>query len=390
MVYTPKEEITKRIAKLRILMEEASLDGAFFHYKIDYYYLSGTMQDVLLFVPIDAEPILFVKKELSRARKESPIEQIIHYRYAKDILPYLPSIKRVGIQLDVIPYNDVVKFKKLLGDVELVDVSPLTKELRKRKSPFEITLMEKAAAISKKVYAQVPRLLREGMSEIELAGLMEAYAKPLGHEGLLRVRSLNWEAYTWHILSGRTGGLVSQADSPMGGLGLSPAFPVGASLKKIRKNEPILIDFGICYHGYQVDETRMFAIGSMPDLFVKAYEACKEIHYRVLDKALEGVTSKELFQYSLELAHKMGYADHYLGYKKHQVRFLAHGIGIEIAEFPFITASHTYPIEDGAVIAIEPKMVFPGKGACGIENTVLFEHGSYRILTNMDENIIII
>ena len=69
------------------------------------------------------------------------------------------------------------------------------------------------------------------MSEIELAGLMEAYAKPLGHEGLLRVRSLNWEAYTWHVLSGRTGSIVSQSDSPMGGQGLSAAFPVGASLK---------------------------------------------------------------------------------------------------------------------------------------------------------------
>jgi len=139
-----------------------------------------------------------------------------------------------------------------------------------------------------------------------------------------------------------------------------------------------------------VDETRMFAIGSMPDLFVGAYEACREIHYCVLDRALTGATSKELFQYSLELADKLGYADSYLGYKPHQVRFLAHGIGIEIAEFPFIAANHTYPIEDGAVIAIEPKMVFPRKGACGIENTVLFEHGTYRVLTDIDENIIVV
>ena len=84
----------------------------------------------------------------------------------------------------------------------------------------------------------------------------------------------------------------------MGGLGLSPAFPVGASFKKIRRNEPILVDFGICYHGYQVDQTRMYAIGSMPDIFVGAYDACREIHDRVLDKVAEGYTSKELFEYS--------------------------------------------------------------------------------------------
>ena len=115
----------------------------------------------------------------------------------------------------------------------------------------------------------IPEVLREGMREIELGGMLEAYAKPLGHEGLLRMRSLNYEPYTWHILSGRTGSIVSQSDSPMGGLGLSPAFPVGASMKKMRKGEPILIDFGINYHGYHMDLTRMYAIGHMPEPFVR-------------------------------------------------------------------------------------------------------------------------
>jgi len=228
------------------------------------------------------------------------------------------------------------------------------------------------------------------MSEIEVGGLLEAYAKKHGHEGLLRVRSLNYEAYSWHILSGRTGSIVSQSDSPMGGLGLSPAFPVGASLKKIKRNEPILVDFGICYHGYQADQTRMYAIGSMPELYTEAYKACREIQYTVLDKALEGMISKDLFAYSIELAERLGYGDFYLGYRPHKVRFLGHGIGIELAEFPFIAATHDYPIEEGMVFAIEPKMVFPKQGACGIENTVLMEKGTYRMLTDIDEDIVIL
>lgn len=390
MQYAPKEEIDARIAKVKVLMKKASLDGAFFHYKIDYYYLSGTMQDSLLFVPVDDEPVLFVKREISRARRESPIGQIMPMRSVKDITGHLRPMKRIGVQLDVVPYNDVIKFQELFGNAEFVNVSPLTKEVRKFKSPFEIGLMEKAAEIQKKVYALVPEFLREGMTEIELGGMLEAHAKAMGHEGLLRVRSLNYEAYTWHVLSGRTGSIVSQSDSPMGGLGLSPAFPVGASMKKIKRNEPVLIDFGICYHGYQVDQTRMYAIGKMPDLFSKAFEACREIHYRVLDKTLEGLTSKELFEYSKQLADRMGYGEYYLGFKPHKVRFLAHGIGIELAELPYIAATHTYPIEEGTVIAIEPKMVFPRKGACGIENTVIMEKGRYRVLTDNDENIITI
>ena len=390
MKYAPKEEIETRIEKLKTLMEKASLDGAFFHYKVDYYYLSGTMQDSLLFVPLDGDPTLFVKREISRARRESPLANLLPYRSIKDIPQHLKPMKRIGMQLDVIPYNDVIKFKELLGDIQFVDCSPLTKEIRKRKSPYEIGLMEKAAEISKKVYARIPEILYEGATEIEVGGQMEAYAKALGHEGLLRVRSLNYEAYTWHILSGRTGSIVSQSDSPMGGFGLSPAFPVGASLKKIKKNEPILVDFGICYHGYQVDQTRMYAIGTMPDIFVKAYEACKEIHDRVLGKITEGYTSKALFEYSKELADRFGYGDYYLGYKPHKVRFLGHGIGIELSEFPYIAANHTYPIEDDAVFAIEPKMVFPKQGSCGIENTVHYTNGKCRILTDIDDNIIVV
>jgi Xaa-Pro dipeptidase len=390
MRYVPKEEIDARIEKLQVLMEKASLDGAFFHYKIDYYYLTGTMQDCLLCVPTEGKPVLFVKQELSRARRESSIEKIVAFRSVKDIPAHIKPMKRVGLQLDVVPYQDVMKFLSVMGDMDLVDVSPLTKELRRVKSPFEIGLIEKAAAISKQVYEKIPELLREGITEIELGGLLEAYAKSLGHEGLLRVRSLNYEAYTWHILSGRTGSIVSQSDSPMGGLGLSPAFPVGASMKRIRRDEPILVDFGISYHGYHMDQTRMYAIGSMPDLFVKAYEACREIQYRVLDKVLEGLTSKELFRYSRDLADRLGYGDVFLGYGPHKVRFLAHGIGIELAELPFIAATHNYPIPEGSVIAIEPKIVFPKKGATGVENTVLIEKNGYRILTDNDEQITVV
>jgi Xaa-Pro dipeptidase len=389
--HTPKEEITRRIENLRPLLKKASLDGAFFHYKIDFFYLSGTMQDAFLFVPTDGAPKLFVKRDLRRAQRESPLDEVLPIRSFSEIEPYARGMKRVGFQLDVAPYNFVLKFKEYLDpDVELIDVSPLTKALRTYKSPFEISIIEKAAAIAKKVYEAVPHLLKEGMREIELGGIMESMAKSMGHEGLLRVRSMNYEAYTWHILSGRTGSIVSQSDSPMGGLGLSPAFPVGASMKKMKRGEPILVDFGICYHGYQIDQTRMFAIGSMPDEFARAYHVCRDIHYRVLDKVLTGAKSNELFAYSVELAKEAGYGDYFLGYDNHKVRFLAHGIGLELAEPPFIAQSHDYPIEQGTVFAIEPKMVFPRKGACGVENTILMENGGYRVLTTMDENIIVV
>jgi len=128
----------------------------------------------------------------------------------------------------------------------------------------------------------------------------------------------------------------------------------------------------------------------MPELFAKAYEACREIHYRVLDKSMEGVTCSELFQHSVDLAHKLGYGDSYLGYAPNKVNFLAHGIGIELSEPPFIATKMDYPLEEGMTFAIEPKMVFPRQGACGIENTVLIEKDRYRVLTDIDERIIVV
>jgi Xaa-Pro dipeptidase len=388
--HTPKAEIQSRLERLKPLVEKASLDGAFFHYKIDYFYLSGTMQDAFLYVRPEGKPILFVRRELKRAQRESPLEEIIPIKTFKDIKPFLGSLKRVGMQLDVVPYAMAMKFREILGDVTFVDVSPLTQQLRKNKSPFEISILEHAAAISNQVYDAVPNLLREGLREIELGGMLENLAKALGHEGLLRVRSLNYEAYTWHILSGRTGSIVSQSDSPMGGLGLSPAFPVGASMKKMKRGEPILVDFGISYHGYHVDQTRMYAIGHMPEPFVSAYNVCRDIQYRVLDRALEGMRTADLFMYSKQLAEDAGFGENYLGYGHHKVNFLGHGIGLELAELPFIARTHDYPLEAGMTFAIEPKMVFPNKGACGIENTVLLEPDGYRILTNRDEQITIV
>ena len=222
MLFTPEEEIGARLDKLKALMEGASLDGGFFHYKIDYYYFSGTMQDAVLFVPIDGAPILFVKRELTRARRESPLEKVIPMKAQDDIKSYVRGMTRVGMQLDVMPYNTVFRYKELLAGAELVDSSPLAKAIRRRKSPFDPPYGE-GRINSEKVYGMIPGVLKEGMREIELGGIMEALAKPLGHEGILRMRSLNYEPYSWHILSGRTGTIVSQADSPMGG-GLSPGL----------------------------------------------------------------------------------------------------------------------------------------------------------------------
>jgi Xaa-Pro dipeptidase len=390
--YTPREEIEDRLARLRAGMEKKGMEAFLVVQKMDYYYLSGTTQDGLLFIPLDGKPLLMVKREVERARVESPLDDIVRMKSVRD----LPSMiqdhwaklpKTLGIELDVLPVNEYFRYQSLFPGVEFVDASPVIKNIRKIKSTFEIELIKAAGDIGKWVYTEAKGFLRQGMTEIEFGGLMEASAKKHGHEGLIRVRSLNYEAYTWHVLSGLSGGIVSQSDSPMGGLGLSPAFPVGASLKIMEANEPILVDFGTCYHGYLADETRMFSIGPMKNKFIDAFNACREIHDALLAETRPGADCDALFRMTLGLAGKLGYADSYLGPPGLQCRFIGHGIGLELNEFPFIAQGQDYPLEEGMTFAVEPKIVFPGEGSVGIENTVVVTKDGCEILTTLEQEI---
>ncbi len=390
--YTSLEEIESRLMRVRTSMEKQGIEALLVVQKMDFYYLSGTTQDGLLFLPLEGRPLLMIKRELERAKAESPIKEVVALKGLRDIPSLIQTYwnrlpHSLGLELDVLPVNDYLKLQEFFPGLRFIDASPILRETRKIKSPFEIDLMRVAGKIGKKVYQEARKILKEGMTEIEFGGLLEAVAKKHGHEGLLRVRSLNYEAYTWHVLSGLTGGIVSQSDSPMGGLGLSPAFPVGASLKVMRAHEPILVDFGTCYHGYQADETRMFSIGKLKQKFIDAYKACREIHDAVLEETRPGADCEGIFMKTLRLAEKLGYKDSYLGPPGLQTRFIAHGIGLELNELPFIARGQSYPLEKGMTFALEPKIVFPGEGAVGIENTAVVTENGYEILTPAAKNI---
>jgi Xaa-Pro aminopeptidase len=287
----------------------------------------------------------------------------------------------------MVPVQEYLRIKGLFSGTRVEDISGAIRNLRKIKSPFEVSLMRKAGLIAKEVYEAGAFLLKAGMTEIEFAGLLEAEAKKRGHEGLLRVRSINYEAYSWHVLSGTSGGIVSQSDSPMGGLGLSPAFPVGAGRRIIKANEPVLVDFGVCYHGYQADQTRMFCIGKMPGKFADAYFACKEIHDTLIQAARPGMDCEGLFLETVKTAGRLGKGDIYLGPPGLQTRFVGHGIGLELNELPFIALGQRYALETGMTFALEPKMVFAGEGAVGIENTAVVTEKGCEILTPIKEAI---
>jgi Xaa-Pro aminopeptidase len=74
-----------------------------------------------------------------------------------------------------------------------------------------------------------------------------------------------------------------------------------------------------------------------------------------------------------------------MGHGDGKTRFVGHGIGLEIDEYPTIAPHSEDKIEVGMVIAIEPKFIFPGKGVVGLEDDYLVTSSGLERLTLTDQ-----
>ncbi|MBA4392036.1 MAG: aminopeptidase P family protein [Desulfobacca sp.] len=391
---TPKEEIHRRISAFQDGLKEINLSAALIHQDVDLFYLCGTMQQAFLFVPSQGEPLLLVKKDLSRALAESPLSHIKSLpsvgQLAETIVRYgyrIPDC--LGLELDCLPISTYRFLKEKLLWKEDRDISIMLRKIRAAKSDFEIAQMRTSGEIGRRLYQAIPELLRPGLTEIDLAGLMIQKAVGWGDMNLLRSRGFNSAAFNWHVISGESGACQSRNDAPFAGLGQSPAFPMGAGLKPIREGEPVLIDFGNCYNGYQTDQTRMFSIRKPAKEFIKAHQALQEIETHLLEHLRPGNSAESLYRMALEDAKKLGYTDSFLGPRGQKVKYVAHGLGLEIDEFPFLAQGHNYPLKEGMTLALELKIVLE-KAAVGFENTVVIQKNGVEKLTTADEAFIVI
>jgi Xaa-Pro dipeptidase len=116
----------------------------------------------------------------------------------------------------------------------------------------------------------------------------------------------------------------------------------------------------------------------------------RRVHDAVLEETRPGANCQELFRKNVRLAHELGYEHSYLGPPGLQTTFVAHGIGLELGEFPYLAEGHDYPLEEGMVFSLEPKVVFPGEGAIGTENTVVVTEDGYEVLTPVPESIFVL
>ncbi|MBT8366353.1 MAG: M24 family metallopeptidase, partial [Deltaproteobacteria bacterium] len=262
-------------------------------------------------------------------------------------------------------------------------------KVRRIKSGWEIAQMEYTAEMTRQTYQYMQEIIQPGLTEMEFAGMFETYARKLGHAAGIRVRHYQTEGYPWHILSGKSGSMPGLLDSPASGAGTSPAFPVGAGHKKLRANEPIMVDLGSVLNGYHMDETRMFAIDSMPEKAMRTCRAAIEIHDRIIEMANPGISLGELFDHSIRLAEKLGFAGPYLGAAGHKVSFIGHGIGLEIIEPYIIAKNRRDQLEPGMTFALEPKFVYQNEFTTGVESVFLVTENGSRLISKVPVEVFI-
>ncbi len=385
-------ELQKRIEKLQNAMAARGMDGVLVVQKTDLFYFSGTGQQGWLYVPVEGDPVLMVVKDYKRAQEESSLLNIEFIGSAKKIPGVLgeygfviPSL--LGMELDVLPVNLFNLYCRIFDKAEVVDISTEIRLIRAVKSDFEIAKIKDAARLSDKLAAKVPDLLVAGKSEIELAGELEGYARSLGHQGIVRMRLWGSELFFGHLLSGPGAAVASYLASPTGGEGVSVLVAQGAGYRKIGKGEPVLVDYVFAKEGYLSDHARIFSIGEIADELKVAHEAMLEIQEIVKKLARPGVETGALYSEMIELAAGKGYADFFMGVGESRIRFTGHGLGLELDEFPFIAKGQKLTLAEGMVIALEPKVIFPGKGVVGIENTHLVAAEGLQPLTKYPDII---
>ncbi|MDQ7785015.1 MAG: Xaa-Pro peptidase family protein [Desulfomonilaceae bacterium] len=391
MPSTPIDEVHHRIKALQHAMQRHGFDAALIVQQTDLYYFSGTAQDAHLYVPAEGEPRLLVRRDFQRASEESPLEDVMHIKSFEDVKNAVltdgaGSLKCLGMELDVLPVNNYHVYVGLFPGTEIKDVSLLIKLVRMIKSPYEIDLIRRAAAMNDELFRLVKDILREGMSEMEFSGLLEAEYRRMGHQGYVRVRSFNQHVFYGHVMSGRNLAVPSCSVGPTGGPGANASMPHGAGSKIIQRHEPVQIDYVGVVKGYVVDQARTYYLGEPPEEFRRIHEVAVRIQQALVEQGMPGTRAEAMYDTALRMAEEAGWSEFFLGHPM-PVPFVGHGVGLELDEFPIVGKKSPHVLQEGMVIALEPKFIIPDRGLAGIENSYAVTSTGMERLTPFDDAI---
>jgi Xaa-Pro aminopeptidase len=150
-----------------------------------------------------------------------------------------------------------------------------------------------------------------------------------------------------------------------------------------------VIDISGLSEGYVSDQTRTFFVRRADPVLLDAYATCRRILHECTALLRPGTPGSAFYERGLEIASQAGHAERFMGAGDGRVKFIGHCIGLELNEPPYLARGYEAPLEEGNVVAIEPKLAFTGLGAVGIENSYLVEADGPLQLTGASEDPVI-
>src|ERR1017187_1468146 len=228
----PLSELTGRMKRFRARMDagNSNWELAAFFGRVNQYYFTGTMQDGMLLVPRDGEPVFWVRRSFERAGAESLFTDIRPMKSFRDSVPAVPAAAAwqvIHLETELVPLALVQRFRKHFACKEVASLDASATRVRAVKSPYELAIMERCGAIHRRIMEDsVPTMLREGMNEAEFACELYSLLVREGHQGTVRFGMFNVDIAVAQLGFGENSTYPTSFDGPGGGVGISPAAPV--------------------------------------------------------------------------------------------------------------------------------------------------------------------
>jgi Xaa-Pro dipeptidase len=389
----PLTELQTRLNRFRVKMDESNPDWKFavVFSKINLYYFTGTMPEGMLFIPRDAEAILWVRRSFERASKESLFPQIRPMdSFREPAATYGQMSGTVYLETEIVPLAMYERFQKYFQFTEVKACDIQIASVRAIKSSYELNLMERSGNIHKRVLEErVPKILREGMSEAEFASQLFAIMIEEGHHGVARFGMFDTEIGIGHICFGESSIYPTYFNGPGGNFGMSPAVPIlGSRENKLKSGQLVFIDIGCGVDGYHTDKTMTYMFEkTLPDEAIAVHQKCVDIQNEVAQMLRPGAIPAEIYNTVMNKLDS-NFLENFMGYGSRKVRFLGHGIGLVIDELPVISEGFYEPLQEGMAFALEPKKGIKNVGMVGIENTFFVTPEGGRCITGDNPGLI--
>ncbi|WP_265444658.1 M24 family metallopeptidase [Acetivibrio straminisolvens] len=389
----PLEELNMRMERFRTVMSQYNpgWEMAVIFSKINMYYFTGTMQEGMLLIPRDDEAVLWVRRSYERAEDESLfplIRPMGSYRDAVGSYKNLPDT--IYLETYFVPLAMFQRFQKYFPFKNVKPLDMIIAKLRSLKSNYELEKIKRAGEVHRRVLEErVPEILEEGMSEAELATRLFSVMVEEGHQGISRFSMFDTEMAVGNICFGESSIYPTYFNGPGGCYGLSPAVPLlGSRERRLKKGDLVFIDMGCGVDGYHTDKTMTYMFGSsLPDEAVEEHKKCVDIQNKIASMLKPGAIPACIYKDIMDSLDEK-FLENFMGFGKRRVKFLGHGIGLQVDEMPVIAEGFNEPLKEGMVLALEPKKGIEKVGMVGIENTFIVTGQGGKCITGDNPGLI--